>query len=90
MSHVQAVWFGADGAGRVGLKDKRKSCAATKGRWGWWWTMAATGAGRKEPDSKCGEGGGQEGPRAGAKMYVCVCVCVSCSVMSDSLLPHEL
>ena len=38
--------------------------------------MAATGGGRKEPDSKCVEAGGQEGPWAGAKICVCVCVCV--------------
>ena len=69
----------------VGLKDKRKSCAATKGRWGWWWAMA--GAGRKEPDSKCGEDGGQEGPRAGPRMCVCVCVLVaqSCWTLCDPM-----
>ena len=46
---LQAVWFGADRKGRVGLKDTRKSCATVSGQWVQW-----EGGGRNHSLQKCG------------------------------------
>ena len=91
MSHVQAVWFGADGAGRVGRKIRESHVQLQRagGGGGGPWLQQEQGERSQTPNVGRMVAKRGHGLDPGC-VCVCVCVCVSCSVMLDSLRPHEL